>query len=171
MTHPPWLDHISIYQGLLCHSSTSKFAVRPKIGMLPSLFHGLWAVLFHYSSFHSFFSSSSYHIISFHLYFLFPYFSLSHMTIITILNFTLLSFSPLINNTVATAKSFSRCVQWCLPRAITTLGFHPHQASSWPSSPEVWPYHFQYGALPQVYSHGQEKSSTENNSHKKIVEM
>ena len=58
---------------------------------------------------------------------------------------------PPTNNTVATAKSFSRCVQWCLPRVITPLGFHPHILSRplvpsglllAKSNPVVQPYPF-----------------------------
>src|SRR5260370_38950981 len=79
--------------------------------------------------------------LSFSFLFIFPFFLPSHFLYSIpyflstnpnqkkLSTFPPITLPPPTNNTVTTAKSFSRCVQWCLPRVITPLGFHPHVLS------------------------------------------
>src|SRR5260370_33517181 len=78
--------------------------------------------------------------LSFSFHFIFPFFLPSHFLYSIpyflstnpnqkTINFSVQTLPPPTNNTVTTAKSFSRCIQWCLPRVITPPGFCPHVLS------------------------------------------
>ena len=100
-----------------------RITVRPKKGMLGSLFHGLWARFFHFHLISFLFIHISLCILSSSV---FPFYkSKNH----PVFQCHLPLLPPPADNTITAAKSFSRCIQWCLPRVITPLGFHPHVLS------------------------------------------